>query len=136
MITWYYASSQCHSWDYLKQQILDNRRYVNGWCIRKELLNGSIKDIVVAYDNKTAVGCFTLTYAKHAVFGSCYVKPKYRRQGIGKALYGYMKLFTEKEFKVGEGIKGSARFWKECGESVIRSERDPVKASGSPFIAS
>lgn len=136
MILYYYASSQCPSWEHLKQQILDNRLYVNGWCIRKELLNGSIKDIVVACDDKVPVGCFTLTYAKHSIFGSCYVKPAYRRQGIGKGLYGYMKLFTEKEFKVVEGIKGSARFWQECGESLISSTRDSVKASGSPFIAS
>lgn len=123
-------------WEHARETILQYRLYVNGWCIRAEVLNGSIKEIVLAIDGIKPVGCFTLTYAKHSIFGSCYVKPAYRRQGIGKGLYGYMKLFTEKEFKVVEGIKGSARFWQECGESLISSTRDSVKASGSPFIAS
>lgn len=99
---------------------LQNKLYVKGWVLKYSLVG--IRDnpenrkgaaIAMAYEGDTPIGLAVAHFRSIASF----VKPKYRRKGIGselvKVLQKNMKETDFNNLEAGLGIEGSHEFWQQ-----------------------
>lgn len=104
-----------------------NRLYVNGWMLRTIYIKhvNDIKNVVVAwkYQNNTdmipiAVGIILGPYNDYNGEPTImiFVKPSYRRTGIGTTIYNKLKKLNPKlKLSTEYGIKGSDMFYNNLG---------------------
>ncbi len=108
----------------LAADCLDQGLYVPGWILKgvlEEICTGSSIDIVVAYDEAAAVGVMTLTDTQFGTF----VKPEYRRKGIGSLLYREMQKYTRRKYEnicMRIGLPGSVEFFQKLKHPTIDNE--------------
>ncbi len=98
--------------------IIDNHLYVNGWLMKdycEKVLNGEYSkgdiDIDIYELKGEYVGSFIRIKGKTIKkLIMVYVKPKYRRNGIGSKL---LERNNKKGDKAMIGVKGSEHFWDQ-----------------------
>lgn len=95
-----------------------HRLYVNGWHIHEQLIDNILdikRDrIVVAFDGEIPIGVIFIRH--HRI--SIYVKERYRRNGIGKALIEHAIFkysLDRKKLTAGEGVVGAVAFFTKMG---------------------
>jgi len=97
---------------------LKNRLYVPGWSMYSNLKESPysvLKLIVIARVDNKAVGCGLITkeYRDEDDFCSVFVRRKYRRQGIGRAIYAQAKksLRRKRDFDISAVTDTQQKFW-------------------------
>lgn len=104
-------------------QALDNHLYIDGWMLKMWLNNlRGTETISLAYD-----GIIPLPIGialRHSFYSSeesdhiaVYVKPNYRRLGIGTKL---IQTITTEEFDYSSGIRGSLDFFRKVLEKQTK----------------
>lgn len=92
---------------------LDARLYVPGWQL-KGLLEDADKCVVAFYDD-IPVGsmCMQGEGSWPGNVAMAFVRPAYRRLGIGSGMIKHFRRYICKDFSVYTGIKGSIKFWRK-----------------------
>ena len=118
----------------LAQDAIDAHLYIDKWSLilkLEDIVSATEKDykkwkisphdIAVAYSEDQPVGVMVLADWQF----NTYVKPEYRRKGIGTMLYAAIIKITKKDYKnivMREGEEGSLDFFDKVGHLKIDME--------------
>jgi len=105
---------------FARQLCLKAELFVPGWSFKSWLKREDIQFIRVVSIDKNPIGCFIKLNHDYYLNCGIFIKPEFRKQGLGKRLMQTTyQNFPSVNFRNGYGVYGSSEFFQKCRLTAV-----------------